>query len=106
MDLSTFYVFQFIAVIILIDVQSVPCLVSGDFFKLALEFFNKIPIAFGNFLASNITRASRLILYTSCSSPGISYGSKDVVFSDHNLGSRVLIPIDWSWFLGLCSGHR
>lgn len=44
MDLSTFYVFQFIAVIILIDVQSVPCLVSGDFFKLALEFFNKIDL--------------------------------------------------------------
>ena len=83
--------FQFIAIRIVIDVPIVPCLACGNFFNLALEFFNKISISLDKLLAL------RLLLYTSCSSPGISYCSTEPcalwmglwrVFRDPSLGTR------------------
>lgn len=39
MDLNVFGVFQFITVIIIVDAELVPTLVSGQSFRLTYEFF-------------------------------------------------------------------
>ena len=67
------YLFQFITIIIIIDTQIVLCLAGGNFFTLALEFFDKISVVFDNILGSHIARVSRFPLYASCYSTGITY---------------------------------
>ena len=75
-----------ITVVIFADAQIVPCLASGNFFKVALEFFDKLLRAFDDFLATHLTRGSRLLLHTSCSSVKISCCSKKpcFLFMGHN----------------------
>lgn len=58
-------VFLFIASVFLNNVQILPSLVNGDFFKLAFFiFFNLTLEDFHNFIAARMTSPSRLVLQT------------------------------------------
>lgn len=66
---------QSIAIIILIEVQTVPSLVNWNLFQLMEPINGNSPNKSASFL-SEIARSSRLILYISCLTPGISHFSK------------------------------
>lgn len=86
MDLNVFFVFQPIAAIILICVQTDQLMAMGAFSRFALESFWIILEVFDMPLLYGKTNQSRLILYTSYPSPGINHLSNKSCFPLGEIG--------------------
>lgn len=96
MCLNIFYIFPFIAVIILICAQIIQTLTGGSLFNWLLSYFGETLVVFDSFLASSCDKMSQTHLLYFLPRPGISHFSKDpwlflvgIGIRDHIVGPRL-----------------
>lgn len=77
MGLNIFYIFPFIAGIILICAQIIQTLTSGSLFNWLPSYFDGTLVVFSSFLASSFDKMSQTHLLYFLPRPGISHFSKD-----------------------------